>query len=256
MDPRLLRYYSQELQYIREMGAEFAERFPKIAARLALDSTEVADPYVERLLEGFSFLSARVRLTFDAVFPRFAQQVFDVLYPHYFVLTPAMVIAQFLPTLTDPALAAGFVLPRGTALRGQIARGEVTASQFRTAHDVTLWPVELVDARYITHAPDLPLNALPLREPVRGVVRLRFKTIGALPVQQIALDRLTLFLSGADDAAFKLYELVLGSGLGVLVTPPARPAPWWQWLPRTSIQPVGFAQEQALIPYTSRSFSG
>ena len=63
MDPRMLRYYSQELQYIREMGAEFAERFPKIAARLALDSTEVADPYVERLLEGFSFLSARIRLT-------------------------------------------------------------------------------------------------------------------------------------------------------------------------------------------------
>ena len=59
MDPRMLRYYSQELAYMREMGAEFAGQFPKIAARLALDATEVADPYVERLLEGFSFLAAR-----------------------------------------------------------------------------------------------------------------------------------------------------------------------------------------------------
>src|SRR5499427_3615071 len=126
MDPRLLRYYSQELQYMREMGAEFAGRFPKIAARLALDSTEVADPYVERLLEGFSFLSARIRLKLDAEFPRFAQHLLDVVYPHYLAPTPSMVIAQFLPTLTDPALAAGFVLPRGTALRGQIPRGEVT----------------------------------------------------------------------------------------------------------------------------------
>ena len=39
MDPRLLGYYNQELQHLREMGAEFAERFPKIAARLALDAT-------------------------------------------------------------------------------------------------------------------------------------------------------------------------------------------------------------------------
>ena len=71
MDTRMLRYYTQELQYMREMGAEFAGQFPKIAARLTLDATEVVDPYVERLLEGFSFLSARVRLKLDSEFPRF-----------------------------------------------------------------------------------------------------------------------------------------------------------------------------------------
>ena len=63
MDPRLLRYYNAELQHLREMGAEFATQFPKIAARLRMDGIEVADPYVERLLEGFAFLAARVQLT-------------------------------------------------------------------------------------------------------------------------------------------------------------------------------------------------
>ena len=120
MDPRMLRYYSQELQYIREMGAEFADRFPKIAARLALDATEVADPYVERLLEGFSFLAARVRLKLDAEFPRFTQHLLEMVYPHYLAPTPAMAIAQFLPTMTEGALASGFVIPRGTVLRGQM----------------------------------------------------------------------------------------------------------------------------------------
>src|SRR5215467_6083436 len=104
MDPRMLRYYNQELSYMREMGAEFAGRFPKIAARLALDATEVADPYVERLLEGFSFLSARVRLKLDAEFPRFAQHLLEVVYPHYLAPTPAMVIAQFAPTMAEAAL--------------------------------------------------------------------------------------------------------------------------------------------------------
>ena len=256
MDPRMLRYYTQELQYIREMGAEFAGRFPKIAARLALDSTEVADPYVERLLEGFSFLSARVRLKLDAEFPRFAQHLLEVVYPHYLAPTPAMAIVQFAPTLTEPALATGFVIPRHTVLRGQIPRGEVTACQFRTAHDVTLWPIELAEARYVPQAPDLPFNTLPLGEPVRGVIRLRLRTAATLTTRQIALDRLSLFLSGGDDVALKLYELIVGSGLGMVVTPPGRPVPWMEWIGRTGIQPVGFAEEQALLPYTSRSFSG
>ncbi|MET0850160.1 MAG: type VI secretion system baseplate subunit TssF [Candidatus Rokuibacteriota bacterium] len=256
MDPRLLRYYTQELQYIREMGAEFAARFPKIAARLALDATEVADPYVERLLEGFSFLSARVRLKLDAEFPRFAQHLLDVVYPHYLAPTPAMVIAQVVPIVTDPALATGFVLPRGTEIRGHMPRGEVTACQFRTAHDVTLWPIEIVEARYVPQAPDLPLTSLPIREPIRGVLRLRLRTPAGLPVQKVALDRLTLYLSGSDDGALKLYELLLGSGLGVLVTPPGRPVAWSEWQSRQAIQPGGFAPEQALLPYTNRSLSG
>ena len=241
---------------MREMGAEFAGQFPKIAARLALDATEVADPYVERLLEGFSFLAARVRLKLDAEFPRFSQHLLEMAYPHYLAPTPAMAITQFLPTMMEGALASGFLIPRGTMLRGQMPRGQQTACQFRTAHDVTLWPFEVADARYLPLAPDLPLNALPLGEPVRGVLRLRLRTAASLTFDQIALDRLNLFLTGGDDVALKLYELVLGSGLGVLVTPPARPVPWFEWLARDAIQPVGFASDQALLPYTNRSFSG
>ena len=69
MDPRLLRYYNLELQHLREMGAEFAQHFPKIAGRLGMNGLEVADPYVERLLEGVSFLAARVQLKLDSEFP-------------------------------------------------------------------------------------------------------------------------------------------------------------------------------------------
>ena len=62
MDPRLLRLYSDELTHLREVGAEFAREFPKIASRLGMEGMEVPDPYVERLLEGFAFLAARVQL--------------------------------------------------------------------------------------------------------------------------------------------------------------------------------------------------
>ena len=57
MDPRLLAYYNQELQFIRESGAEFASQYPKIAGRLGIDAFDCEDPYVERLLEGFALLA-------------------------------------------------------------------------------------------------------------------------------------------------------------------------------------------------------
>ena len=69
MDPRLLRHYEAELSYLRDMGAEFAAEFPKIAARLDIANTEVADPYVERLLEGFAFLAARIQLKMEFGIP-------------------------------------------------------------------------------------------------------------------------------------------------------------------------------------------
>ena len=75
MDHRLLSYYNRELQYLRELGGEFARQFPKIAGRLGLEAFECADPYVERLLEGFAFLAARVQLKIDAEFPRFTEHL-------------------------------------------------------------------------------------------------------------------------------------------------------------------------------------
>ena len=106
MDPRLLRHYNQELLHLREMGAEFAAQFPKIAGRLRMDSVEVADPHVERLLEGFAFLAARVQLKLDAEFPRFTQRVADVLYPQFTAPIPSMLVAQLQPLLADAGLAA------------------------------------------------------------------------------------------------------------------------------------------------------
>src|SRR5215475_9078685 len=116
MDPRLLRYYNQELQHLREVGAEFAREFPKIAARLGMEGIEVTDPYVERLLEGVAFLAARVQLKLQAEFPRFTQALLEIVYPHYLAPTPAMLVAQLQPDANDPNLAGSKTVPRGTSM--------------------------------------------------------------------------------------------------------------------------------------------
>ena len=256
MDPRLLQYYNLELQHLREMGAEFAEQFPKVAARLGMNGLEVTDPYVERLLEGVGFLAARVHLKLDAEFPRFTQALLESVYPHYLAPTPSMLVAQLDPDPNDPNLAAGFTVPRGSTMHGVTAPDEATACEFRTAQDVRLWPLEIVSASYFSYAPDLPLTALPIGQRIKGGVRIRLKTTGGLNFSRTAIDRLPLYMAGRNDVANRLYELCLGSALGVLVRPPAGAARWHELLPAPAVQPVGFSDDEALLPVTLKSFQG
>jgi hypothetical protein len=109
MDPQLLDYYNKELVYMREMAGEFAASHPKIARRLGMHGIEVADPYVERLIEAFSFMSARMQIKLDAEFPRFTQRLLEVLYPNYLAPTPSMAVAQLHPSVKEGDFIRGFL---------------------------------------------------------------------------------------------------------------------------------------------------
>ena len=112
----LLLYYERELSFLRQMGAEFAEKYPKIAQRLVLEPDKCEDPHVERMLEAFAFLAARVHLKIDDEFPEITEALLRVLYPHYMRPIPSMSIVEF---HLDPAqgnLSAGLPIPKGSVL--------------------------------------------------------------------------------------------------------------------------------------------
>jgi type VI secretion system protein ImpG len=256
MDPRLLQHYNTELQHLREMGAEFASQFPKVAARLGMEGLQVVDPYVERLLEGVAFLAARVQLKLDAEFPRFTQTLLEMVYPHYLAPTPAMMVVQLKPDAMEPALATGVKVPRGTGLQGLLGKGDVTACEFRTSEDVILRPIEVISASYFSYAPDLPLSALPIASRIKGGIRLRLRTTAGLNFNETSIDRLRFYVAGRDDVATRLYELMSSAAIGVLIVPPQRPAPWHEYLPGQCVVPTGFTDEEALLPVTARTFQG
>jgi len=223
MDPRLLRYYNRELQHVREMGAEFAQEFPKIAGRLGMDSADVADPYVERLLEGFAFLAARVQLRIDAEFPEFTQNLLELVYPDYLAPLPSMAVVQFEPVLEEGALADGFVVPRHTNLRSILGRGERTACEFRTAHDVTFWPIEVTEAKYYNSAGALATIDVDRLDNVRAGIRLRLHTTGGLAFSDLSIDNLMMFLKGSGQIPYRLYDIDSATRQGAVV---ARLSPW------------------------------
>lgn len=257
MDERLLEHYNTELRHLREMAAEFAREFPKIAGRLALDkeAKEICpDPYVERLLEGFAFLAARIHLKLDAEFPRFTQALLETIYPHYLSPIPAMAIVRFDPEAGDSALATGIPIPRGTLLRSNIGKGERTSCTFRTAHPVRLLPIKVTEARYFTR--DLGELNLPPEAACKAAFRIRLETTVPLPFKDIALDPLSFFIRGSDDLPSMIYEQIFAARSGVALLSPSERGKLLGVLPPACIRRVGFSDDETLLPASPRSFEG
>ena len=255
MDRRLLGYYNRELQHLRSSSGEFAREFPKIAGRLSLDEFDCADPYVERLLEGFAFLSARVQLKLDAEFPRFTQSILEAVYPHYLAPTPSMAVVEFQPDMSDGGLASGYRIERNATLRANVGRDERTSCEYRTGHDVTLWPVSLQSAAY--HTRGLTTLDLPdVAKGARAAIGFTLEAGAGLSFADIQLDELTFYIRGADELPMRVYEQVFAHGRQVIVRP-GEPTPSWQHtLPRDAVRQVGFEEDEALLPVNGRAFDG
>ncbi|MEJ7618546.1 MAG: type VI secretion system baseplate subunit TssF [Pyrinomonadaceae bacterium] len=140
----LLNYYERELVFLRQMGAEFALKYPKIASRLSLEPDKCEDPHVERMIEAFAFMASRVQLKIDDEFPEVTESLLGVLYPHYLSPIPSMSIAQFALDQKQGKLTAGYPLARNTTLYSRPIQG--TPCRFRTCYPVYLWPLEIAAA--------------------------------------------------------------------------------------------------------------
>ncbi|MDQ2950473.1 MAG: type VI secretion system baseplate subunit TssF, partial [Acidobacteriota bacterium] len=115
----LLFYYERELTFLRHMGAEFANQYPKIAGRLLLEAGKCEDPHVERVIEAFAFLAARVHLKIDDEFPEIVEAMFSILYPNYLRPVPSMSVVQFHLDPEQGKLTTGLPIPKGSLLYSQ-----------------------------------------------------------------------------------------------------------------------------------------
>jgi type VI secretion system protein ImpG len=256
MDPRLMQHYENELKFLRDMGKEFAAENPKVAQRLDIASTDVADPYVERLLEGFAFLAARIQLKMEAEFPTFTQSLLQMVYPHYLAPTPSMAVVRFTPDATLRGNPRGVDLEAGLKLESVLGTDDQTKCEFRTAHPVRLLPIDVAEADYIASAAAVGALGLPDLPNTRAAIRLKLRTMGDLPVAKLGLEKLSFFLGGPENARMRLYEQLSARVTGIVVRPGVRPLPWQDRLLKTALRPTGFEPEEALLPRLSVSFDG
>ena len=248
----LLPYYNRELSYIRRHAGRFADAHPKVAARLRLGRDGSEDPHVERLLQGFAYLTARVRHKLDDEFPEITQALLGVLYPHYLAPIPSCAVVQLDLNEGQNELTAGRTVPRGQGVETDPIQGE--PCRFRTAYPVTLFPI---DVRLAALA-SAPFTAPPTPRSGSTLAVLRVALAGRSPGARFAdlgLKTLRFFLNGQPPHTQRLYELLFNHAVEVAVaTKPDDKAA--VALNPAAIRAVGFGRDEGLLPYPARSFVG
>ena len=237
-------YYQSELTALRQLGQRFAERNPALAPFLGQAGR---DPDVERLLEGVAFLTGRLRQKLDDELPELSHSLMHLLWPNYMRPLPAFSILQFAPLQRS-----------GPALR--VERDTPVESK----------PVQGVRCRFLTSYPTevLALDLTGLSYSVKGAgsllsLRLEMHCDGHLG--ELQLNRLRLHFAGERYISQMLYLSLLRNLEGIELVPldaAGNPistmdgASMTFRLPAEHVQPVGFAEEEALIPSPLNTFRG
>ena len=251
MSDDLLLYYERELTYLRKLGGEFAQQYPKVAARLQLEAGKCEDPHVERMLEGFAFLTARVQRRLDEDFPEISEALLEMLHPQLVRPQPSMSIVEFALDPAQGRLPEGFAVPRGTPLQTRPVRG--VPCLFRTVYDTTLWPVTVDQAEWTS--PDRVGASGRARDAI-GAIRLTMSAIEGVKLSTLSLNALRLHLAGDSGVVDTLYELLCNNCVDVVVRNPDRPTLPPRTLGARAVVPVGFAPDEAMLPVSNRTFVG
>jgi type VI secretion system protein ImpG len=244
---RLLELYATELAYLRERGTAFAQDHQAIAARLALSGRESADPHVERLIESFAFLTARLQQDLEDELPVITGALLGALYPQLAAPVPPMAIATFAPSAAGRKATTGVAIPKGTPLFAEAKDGPTC--RFRTCFDVTLWPLEVRGASLVS-----PDEIAPPRGEARPaaskalVLRLGTRP-GDPPIEKLEVDRLRFFLGGDRLNACRLYDLLFARRATAYVRSGGRALP-------ARIAPAGFARDEDVLPYPENAHPG
>jgi type VI secretion system protein ImpG len=246
-DKELLDLYARELAYLRERGAEFARDYPKIAARLGIAGQVCADPHVERLLEAFAFLNARLSNQLESELPLLTTSLLGLLYPQMTSPVPAMAIAGFEVDPRESKLGSGYPIPKHTPLFADAQTGQVC--RFRTAFPITLWPVEVKRAAIVPpERLDLPSWML---EGVSAALEIDIAT-GVGTLDKLGMRSLRFHIAGSGMNAARLYDLLAGHARKVLIIGGKAATDFVE----TRIRMVGFEPDEDILPYPEHAHRG
>ncbi|GAB3052407.1 type VI secretion system baseplate subunit TssF [Stenotrophomonas tumulicola] len=244
----LLPFYERELAYLRRYGREFAERYPKIAGRLQLSSEGSQDPHVERLIEAFAFMGARISKRIEDDYPEFTDALLDVLYPHYLRPFPSCSIAHFDMEGMGGKLSAPVTLPRGTLLQSRMVKG--VSCRFRTAYDVVLAPIGVRSAQYRSVAEPPMATALPAGS--GGQISISFALLSdQASFAALGNDALRFFVDGEASFCAALRDALALEVKAAYVEADGNGR--WRRLDASPLQQAGFTEDEALVDFPARS---
>jgi len=248
MRDQLLNYYESELRYIRRMVSQFAAKYPAVAQSLLIEPEKCEDPHVERLIEAFSMLTARIHMRLDDEFPELANSLLGIVYPHYTAPIPSMTIVSMGLGSGQGQVEQGITVDTQSTLYSKPVDG--VRCRFRTCYPVTLWPIKVNSAKFDIidkKDPASPVEA-------DGKISLEIKTEGETPFSEYSIDKLRFFLNGEPPIVHRLYEGIFIHAKGLLIRTGSRGRA--VFLDSSHIKPVGFNKTENILEYPNESFTG
>ena len=286
MNKDFLQYYNSELEHLKGAGKEFAKKYPGIAGKIDSDEFTCEDPHAERLLDGFAGMAAKIHHKLDSGYPRLSQALIENMFPDYLTPIPSMGIVKFSPDFSDILksmhtsgvavsdqglnerrkspkmdtsqnrnLSEGYQLKKGTRLHASSGKKNETC-QYRTAHDITLWPIDIAGAKYYTA--DMSQLDLERSESCRSCLCLELNT--TFKFKDLDMDCLELYLRGADTKLImSLYKMLVSDCTQIIIRPKDKRHRHKQVVINNSgenVKPRGFDIEDSLFPFEARTFEG
>jgi type VI secretion system protein ImpG len=244
----LLPHYEQELNFLRRYSKEFALRYPKIASHLQMAGEVSEDPHIERMIQSFALLTARVSRRLDDDYPEFTEALLEVLYPHYLRPFPSCSIAHFDLTSAASQLTVASKIERGTQLNSRPIKG--LACKFTTAYDVDLAPIKLLWAQFdpIVNAPD----SITLPSGASAGISMQLEIANSqLSFAKLSLDKLRVFMHGEPSFCAAFRDALFMSTVRAYIE--VAGSKNWMALDQVPLSLVGFDENEALIPFSPQS---
>lgn len=252
-----LALYNEELRYLREDGQRFARLHPQVAQQLGMQANGVMDPFVERLLEGSAFLSARIQERLNNEQPEFALQMLARLAPYWYTPQPSVATIAPEPDLTSPQWHSRVVWPKGSQIWLHDASLKGKPVSFTTGRQLILQPLIMVAAECACALPaSIPrqvADALPSGE---AHLILRFSSKGVASLAELTFSPLTLTLTGDDVKAHQLLTSLLNDTTQILLWGRNGGQVFMHALPVEQLQQGGLTPDERLLPRTAGELPG
>lgn len=231
-------YYKKELISLRTKGLEFSKQNPGLSSYL---SKEGQDPDVERLLEGFAFLSGSLNQLLDQELPEVAHTLVQILWPNYNRVIPSYSIIQYEPNKDSNE---NVLIEKDTEV---LSKNKINLKQcrFKTVYNTKILPLQLEEVQYFTNNK-------------RSSIELYLKSTNLFSVKDMNLDKLRFFLNGSKFIAYDLYLYLIKYVKDITIQLKDKNNEIIKSISidKNSIKPVGLSNKEHMLPYSKNLFEG
>ncbi len=226
-------YYTQELQALRILGAEFSEKNPGLSSFL---SRKGQDPDVERLLEGFSFLTGRLRQYIDEELPEVSHTLAQLLWPNYLRPIPSYSILKYDPS----SISEKLIVPKDEEVMA-IHPEKNERCIFKTCYETEVHPLDIDEVKYYTNGE-------------KGIIELYFQTNNSITLSKIIFEKLRFYIGNNEHISDNLFLHLLHDVENIeIIVDKNIPS---KKIKKNAIKAVGFAEDEQILPPSKNVFSG